>query len=210
MKTPANPLAFPDRTYLNALLAERNQYPARAAEIDAQIRQTFERKVAVLALDMCGFSRLTAQFGIIHFLSMIHQMEQAARPAIQDNGGQVIKQEADNILALFLHPAQALEAACNIVRAFESMNAVLPKERDIYGSIGIGYGDTLVIGNEDVFGAEVNHACKLGEDIAHRREILLTPAAYEMLQSDVYMCSEDAFSIRGLDLRFFRFQRHLR
>ena len=44
------------------------------------------RQVAILVLDMCGFSRITQRHGIIHFLAMIHRMEQAARPAIVGNG----------------------------------------------------------------------------------------------------------------------------
>ena len=207
MTPPEDKPKCPARAQLNSFLSERNQYPTRSIEIDAAIRTTFERKVAVLALDMCGFSKLTAQYGIIHFLSMIHQMEQAARPAVVGNGGQVIKQEADNLLAIFSQPAQALEAALDIFRAFESMNAVLPKERDIYGSIGIGYGDILVIGEEDVFGNEVNEACKLGEDLAQKMEILLTPAAHAALPPDAYACSPDSFLISGIDLQCFRFQR---
>ena len=100
-----------DKDYLRRLLAERNQVPANAAGIDAAIEQAFVRNVAILVLDMCGFSRITQSHGIIHFLAMIHQMEQAARPAIRGNGGEIIKQEADNLFAVFNSPGQALEAA---------------------------------------------------------------------------------------------------
>src|SRR5581483_10826885 len=93
----------PTRAYLTQLLSERNQRPEKAVEIDEEIRRVFERKAAILAMDMCGFSTLTAQFGIIHFLAMIHQMEQASIPAVTGNGGQVIKQEADNLFAIFHH-----------------------------------------------------------------------------------------------------------
>ena len=95
-----------DRAYLRQLLSERNQYPERAPIIDAEVRRAFEQKVAILILDMCGFSRLTAKYGIMHFLGMIHQMDEAARPAITGNGGKVIKQEADNLFATFDHPAK--------------------------------------------------------------------------------------------------------
>src|SRR5437879_5874906 len=105
----------PDRSRrrLAALLRERNQCLAdpagatRAAEIDRTIRDTFERRLAVLALDMCGFSRLTASHGILFFLSMIVQMEDAARPSVANNGGHVFKQDADNLFAVFPTPAQA-------------------------------------------------------------------------------------------------------
>jgi class 3 adenylate cyclase len=206
MKVAQEPMTRPGPAYLKQLLSERNQYPERAAKIDDEIRRTFERKVAMLALDMCGFSRLTAQYGIIHFLAMIHQMEQGAGPAVTGNGGQVIKQEADNLFAIFDHPRQAFEAALDIFRAFEAMNAVVSEERDIYGSIGIGYGDTLVIGDEDLFGTEMNLACKLGEDLAAKSEILLTPAAYDALPAGRYGCTADSFLIGGLKLDCYRFE----
>jgi len=196
-----------DRAYLRQLLSERNQYPERAPIIDAEVRRAFEQKVAILILDMCGFSRLTAKYGIMHFLGMIHQMDEAARPAITGNGGKVIKQEADNLFATFDHPAQALEAALDIFRAFNAMNTVLPNERDIYGSIGIGYGETLVIGDEDLFGAEMNVACKLGEDCAGKSEILLTHAAWQALPFDRYQCTPDAFVIGDTRLECYRFDK---
>jgi adenylate cyclase len=195
------------RACLKQLLAERNQCPERVTEIDAQVHRAFGRKVAILALDMCGFSRLTAQHGIIHFLAMIHQMEQGAVPAVEGNGGKVIKTEADNLFAIFEQPAHALEAALDIFRAFEAINAVVAEERRLRGSIGIGYGEVLVIGEEDVFGPEMNLASKLGEDIAGGMEILLTRAACESLPEGHYELAADSCSISGVDLPFHRFER---
>src|SRR5437763_4396617 len=156
------------RAYLNQLLSERNQHAGRAAEIDQQIVQTFEQKVAILAMDMCGFTQITMAHGIIHFLAMIRQMEEVATPAVIGNGGRVIKQEADDLFAVFSEPAQALEAALHILRGFNAINKVLPPERHLHGSIRVGFGDALVIGDEDLFGSEMNLACKLGEDIAEQ------------------------------------------
>jgi class 3 adenylate cyclase len=190
----------PGRDLLNHLLAERNQHPERAHEIDSRIRQEFERMVAIMALDMCGFTRLTEKFGIIHYLSMIHQMEGAARPAVRDNGGIVIKCEADNLWAVFDAPARALETALDIFRAFDAINMVVPDQRDIYGSIGIGFGGTLLIGKHDLYGPEMNLASKLGEDLAESKEILLTTAAYEALEQDRYICEPASYKIGELDI----------
>jgi adenylate cyclase len=192
------------RARLARLLSERNKHPERVAEIDQRIRHEFSRKVAILVLDMCGFSRMTSRHGVIHFLAMIHQMEQGARPAVTGNNGQVIKQEADNLFAVFRRPEQAMEAALDIIRAFEAMNSVVPEERAIHVSIGIGYGDTLVIEGEDLFGPEMNIACKLGEDIAEKMEILLTAEAYSELPPGRYACAPDSITMSGMDLTFYR------
>ena len=198
-----------DKAYLRHLLAARNHSPDNAPGIDAAIEQAFVRHVAILVLDMCGFSRITQSHGIVHFLAMIHQMEQAARPAIVGNGGQVIKQEADNLFAVFASPGQALEAALDTFRLLAAINAALPPERSLDVSAGIGYGPTLVISNEDLFGPEMNGACKLGEDIASTNEILLTHAAQAGLPCGQYVCVPTEHHISGISLQAHRFERCL-
>ncbi len=198
-----------NKVFLRHLLSQRIQNPESAAQVDGLIAQAFVRDVAILVLDMCGFSRITQSHGIIHFLAMIHQMEQAARPAIAGNGGEVIKQEADNLFAVFSTAEQALDAALDTLRALDAMNAVLPPERALLVSAGIGYGPTLVIANEDLFGAEMNCACKLGEDIAVAGEILLTDAAYGALPANRYACSRGRYQVSGLDLPSHRFEQCL-
>lgn len=198
-----------NKAFLRQLLSQRSQVPSNAAAIDAAIAQAFVRDVAILVLDMCGFSRITQSHGIIHFLGMIHQMEQAACPAITGNGGEVIKQEADNLFAVFSTPEQALDAALDTLRALDAMNAVLPPERALNVSAGIGFGPTLVIANEDLFGAEMNCACKLGEDIAIAGEILLTSAAYAALPAGRYACASSRYQVSGLELNSHRFERCL-
>lgn len=198
-----------DHDYLKRLLSERNQYPERAANIDGLIAQAFTRKVAILVVDMCGFSRLTAEHGVIHFLAMVRQMEEAACPAILGNRGQIIKQEADNLFAIFNAPAAALEAALDIIRAIHAMNAVLPIERAMQVSIGIGFGDTLVIAGEDMFGHEMNAACKLGEDIAGNMEILLSEAACAGLPPHAYALDARSAVLGKMQLPHYRFQKCL-
>ena len=197
------------RELMRRLLSERNQFPGRHTEIDQQLRDAFQRKVAILVLDMSGFSRLTIRYGIVHYLAMIHQMEEAARPAVTGNGGKVIKQEADNLYATFEDPAHALDAALDIFRAFDAVNTVVPPERDICGSIGIGFGETLVIDEQDIFGSEVNIACKLGEDLACKSEILLTSSAYNALPSGRYICVPETFEISEMRIECYRYERSL-
>ena len=201
----------PNLAFLKSLLRERNQFPQRVAEIDRRLVETFERRATVLVLDMCGFSRLTARRGILFYLSMIVQMEDAARPAVANNGGVVVKQEADNLFALFRTPAEALEAALDIFLAFGAINSVVPDDRDVRGSIGIGYGDLLVVGDpdagavEDVFGHEMNLASRLGEDLATGAEILLTPAAAEALPPGEYVTEPRQYDHRGEEVACRRF-----
>jgi class 3 adenylate cyclase len=184
------------RAWLRERLRERNQYPERAPDIDRELLASLQRRLAILTLDMCGFSRLTQKHGALFYLSMIAQMEEAATPPVFNNRGRVIKQEADNFFAVFESPADALEAAMDILLAFRAVNSVVPDDRDIAASIGIGFGDVLDLG-DDVYGDEMNHACRLGEDLASRNEILLTPAAAAALPPDAYELDEVTFEDEG-------------
>jgi class 3 adenylate cyclase len=58
----------------------------------------------------------------------------------------------------------------------------LPEEHVLL-CVGLGFGRVLRIGDADVFGAEVNAASKLGEDIARASEILVTKAVRDAAAS---------------------------
>jgi adenylate cyclase len=188
------------RAELSKLLQERNEYPDRAAQVDARVSEIFGQTHAVLVMDMSGFSRLTIKHGIMHFLAMIHRMNAIAVPAIEEHGGEVIKTEADNIFAIFPDVKEALETAMDINRRLSAANTMLPEEMDMHGKFGIGYGEMLIVEEEDLFGSEVNLASKLGEDLARREEILLTEAAFNRLEAGFVVCEEVEMSISGLQL----------
>lgn len=64
-------------------------------------------------------------------------------------------------------------------RACQNLNVRRLPEEQVLFCVGIGFGRILRIGDVDVFGAEVNAASKLGEDIAKADQILVTRAACE-------------------------------
>ena len=170
------------RHELEKLLGHRNEHPERLAEIDREIWAQFGETHAVWVLDMCGFSRLTMRYGITHFLAMIRRLQNIVRPVVAGSGGRVIKTDADNVFATFDDAPAALAAARAIQRSLDAANAFLPEDWDLHASIGIGYGELLMISDDDDFyGNELNLASKLGEDIAEAGEILLTEAAHGRL-----------------------------
>lgn len=188
------------RAELNRLLQERNEYPERSSEIDTQIRVSFEQDCAIFVLDMSGFSRLTLRYGIIHFLAMVHRMAAIATPLVQLHQGRVVKQEADNLFAIFPSVAAAIDSATDILKGFVAVNTGLPDEQDLHAGIGIGYGKTLLVGETDLYGSEMNLACKLGEDLARRGEVLLTEAAFGQLNANPEQWERLELSISGLEL----------
>ena len=189
-----------NRANLESLLQERNEHPEKMAEIDAKINETFRQNYAILVMDMSGFSRTTVRYGIIHFLAMIHRMQGIVKPIISECGGTVVKEEADNIFAVFPDVKSAVEAAIDSLKQTAAVNTTLPPEMDIYLCIGIGCGDVLMLEGEDMYGSEFNLASKLGEDLAERGEILLTSAAFEKLEGDKQDWQKMELSISGLEL----------
>ncbi|MBI3964943.1 MAG: adenylate/guanylate cyclase domain-containing protein [Chloroflexi bacterium] len=191
--------------HLQQLLYQRNEFPDRAAEIDAEIVRVFQQRRSVLALDLCGFARTVHHRGIIHFLALIERVSRLIRPIIEDNGGHLVKSEADNVFALFNNPDASIACAEDIMQALAAVNAVLPEQDEIHCSVGIGYGDLLVVAGEDLWGDEMNLASKLGEDLAARGEVLLTEAAYEALTRGKAQCAKVELSVSGLRLDVYRF-----
>lgn len=188
------------RAELNRLLQERNDYPERSTAIDTQICEIFEQDCAMFILDLSGFSRLTLRYGIIHFLAMVHRMNAIATPLVKQHHGRVVKQEADNLFAVFPTVQGAIDSAVSIFKEFAAVNAGLPDEQDLYAGIGIGYGKTLVVDETDLYGSEMNLACKLGEDLARRGEVLLTKAAFNELQTDPQQWERLDLTVSELEL----------
>jgi class 3 adenylate cyclase len=170
------------RHQLERLLEKRNEHPEQLGAIDKEIWAAFGETHAAWVLDMCGFSRLTMRYGITHFLAMIHRLHGIVRPLITRHEGRVVKTEADNVFAVFGRVEAALAAARDVQEHLATANAFLPADWDLHASIGIGYGELLMISDDaDFYGNELNLASKLGEDIAEAGEILLTEAAHGRL-----------------------------
>ena len=168
------------------LVEQRAQPGADINAIDQRIWDLFGEEWAVVFTDLAGFSRQVAKFGIIHFLQVIHEQKRLLLPVVEDHDGILIKIEADSFLILFKQPAQALRCAVAMQRRCASLNTRRPPEEQIVLCAGIGYGKILKIGDDDVFGHEVNLASKLGEDVAKGEEILVTRAVRESIAGDAW------------------------
>lgn len=194
------------RANLERLLNDMIEQPDRRADLTREIEEIFGQEKAVMILDMSGFSRLTQRHGIVPFLLMIHQMQLVACPCVQEEGGLLLKAEADNLYCVFDSVQDAVRASQKITRHLRTANRLLPEEHRLYVSIGIGYGRILNIEDRDLFGDEMNLACKLGEDVAKMGEILLSGAAYAQLPEKTVECREEVISISGLELPYFSVQ----
>ncbi len=159
---------------LQELLADRAKPGADVPAIDQRIWNLFGERWVVMFTDLSGFSRRVAEFGIIHFLAVIDESLRLFSPVIADHDGILLKTEADSLLVIFRQPDSALACARAMQTVTHHANAHRRPEDQVHLCIGLGYGDVLRIGDDDVFGAQVNAASKLGEDLAESGEILVT------------------------------------
>lgn len=159
---------------LEKLLVERLKPGAEREKIDTRLWNLFGETWAVMFTDLSGFSRNVAEFGIIHFLQVIYESQRLFVPCVDRHDGILLKMEGDSMLVIFRTPSNALACAVDMQRVVKSYNADKQRTDQVLLCVGIGYGKMLRIGDQDVFGAEVNAASKLGEDTAKAWDILVT------------------------------------
>ena len=171
----------------------------RKSAIERMIQDAFGCRKVVLALDMSGFTLMVQRDGILPYLCQIRRMHLLTRPIVIARQGQVVKNEADNLLAVFDDAGLAVRAALAMVAASQRVPAdgLAP----ISFSIGLDSGDMLLINQVDCFGDAVNLAYKLGEDIARAHEILITQNVADLLADDpMLQLTPSMISVSGLDV----------
>jgi len=177
---------------------------AERAGVEARIWSQLGCERATMVLDMSGFSLITRTRGLIHYLAMVRRMHHITQPIVEDNGGELVKYEADNLYAFFPSVAAATVAAAAI-HAAAAAEDVPDGQSRIRVSIGIAWGKLLSVPGADFFGDCVNVAAKLGEDIAGPAETLLSAEARDQLPADTGFAFEELnLSVSGLALRAWK------
>ena len=159
---------------LEKLIQGRLKPGADKDMVDRRIWDLFGEEWCVMFTDLSGFSRGVAKFGIIHFLQTIFESERLLIPVIEDHDGILLKAEGDSLLVIFRNSGKAINCTLKMQEVLIDYNKDKLPEEQILLCVGLGYGKMLRIGDQDVFGAEVNAASKLGEDTAEAWEILVT------------------------------------
>ena len=132
---------------------------------------------ATFISDMANFSSTSRTVGICHFLKLIHRAREIVAPIVKENDGVLLKCDADNCYAYFADAANAVQAGFDINARLFKDNQSREVDEQIYLSVGIDYGDLLLVGDSDFYGDPVNTASKLGEDLAVKGETLVTERA---------------------------------
>ncbi|MEW2917484.1 adenylate/guanylate cyclase domain-containing protein [Ruegeria sp. ANG10] len=180
----------------------------------AHASQGQERKLAVLFLDMRGFtSRTTGQLPY-DIVFLLNRFFDAIVPAITADGGVVDKYMGDGLLAVFETPKakdsarSGLKAAADVSRALEHFNQQLQTEGSPRIRIGMGLhlGD-LVLGEigaagssaRTIIGDAVNVASRLeGQTKALGAELLVSAELLQAAGYDGDLAGLQSFELRGV------------
>ena len=176
----------------------------------AHASQGQERQLAVLFLDMRGFTARTTGQLPYDIVFLLNRFFDAIVPAITGEGGVVDKYMGDGLLAVFEKPDAArsaragLSAAVDISRALERFNQQLEAEGSPRIKIGMGLhlGD-LVLGEIGAAGHAARTIIGDAVNVASRLESETKALDVELLVSDELLQAADV-AIRTEDIRLFQ------
>ena len=174
---------------------------------EAEFRDKYAYERAVLSLDMTDFTLRTMLDGEMQSLLRILDAQKVCAPVLQEFDAELIRFFADDIVALFESPSDALDAAFEIHSRIALFNeSALAADNAAECGIGVGFGDVLAIGPNLSQGREMIQASKLGEDIARANEVLVTESAFVALDQR----SDVIFEEQKYDDQLFPFYRAIR
>ena len=160
----------------------------------------FNRKGAILVADLCGFTKTMLAKGPRATLRRIDSMRKTVIPVLNGHDAEVYKIEADNLYAFFESAENAVEGAIASHRALRRLGPNGPKI-----SIGIGFGTLLYIPAEDeYYGAELNLASKLGEDIGAGGDVLATQDVVDQIVRAKFALKRRRATVSGLQFTYYR------
>ena len=92
------------------------------AAINQEILDRYNVTGALLVLDMSGFSSITREKGIVHFLALVQEMQDVTIGEIKNRNGEIIKFFSDNCFAWFESPYEAVECAVCMMQANQALH----------------------------------------------------------------------------------------
>ncbi len=162
---------------LAELLEERKRPGADTQEVDRRILSLFGETWCVVFTGVATSERRSASTAIITFLSHVHELDKICSPIVQKNCGFTLKKTAGSSMIIFRDPKAALKTCIEMQQALAVHNRHAEPADHLLLGCGMGYGPCIKLGDDDIFGVEVNLAAWLGEAVAGPYEVLLTPNA---------------------------------
>jgi len=149
------------------------------SEIDSAL-QRYKTEFTVLFADIVGSTAFFERFGDTAGLMMLQRHHELVLPAIEEEGGAVVKTIGDAVLAVFSAPENAVRSAVNIQQRLDAYNEDRPQAERIYTRVGLNFGSGF-FKDKDVFGDVVNVAARFVKTCAPA-QILVSRSVYEKVK----------------------------
>jgi adenylate cyclase len=135
-----------------------------------------DRQRALLFTDLVGFSSWALEAGDAAAVELLREVGLVVDAAIDEREGVIVKRLGDGVMAVFPHPANAVDAALATQAQLAPIEVAgyRPRMR-----AGVHYGNPRKLGN-DFLGVDVNIAARVGE-AAGPMELLVSERACALL-----------------------------
>lgn len=175
-----------EKDNIEELLAERELATQKLDAANLRLEQS-RTPVTILFSDIKGSTAYYEEHGDVKGLAMVQHHNDLLFPKIAENGGRVVKTIGDAIMAAFLDPAGAIQAAVSMQRVLEADREKFPDE-PIHIKVGLHTGLGLVK-DDDVFGDVVNAAARVQHQ-AEPDQILITDVLLDAAKTLGIECAE--------------------
>src|SRR5450631_3364224 len=122
--------------------------------------RTVRKLMAIVAADVCGYSRLMGVDEEGTLAQLNDHRRALVDPKIAEHRGRIVKTTGDGLLVEFASAIDALRCALEVQRGMIGRNAGIPEGKRIQLRVGVHVGD-VIIENDDIFGDGVNIAARL-------------------------------------------------
>jgi len=174
-------------------------------------------RIALLFSDLKGSTALYQSIGDASAYHLVRDHFAFMAKVIRDHEGAIVKTIGDAVMAAFVSPTQAVEAAIDIQRQIAAFNRETHVEEGVASppiviKLGVHSGPTIAVtlnDRLDYFGSTVNMAARLqgqsdGGDVVLSPEIIQDPSVAPLLAG--LQMSRDQASLKGFEqpIMFFR------
>jgi adenylate cyclase len=148
---------------------------------EAQGRGRGDAEVAILFVDLVGFSAWALSAGDEAAVALLRDVGRATDATVADHGGRVVKRLGDGAMAVFTDARAGVEAA---VQACRDVTAIEADGYEPALRAGLHVGRPRRLGG-DFLGVDVNVAARVAE-AAKGNEVLISQTARERLPPDAF------------------------
>ncbi len=138
-----------------------------------------DREMAILFTDLVGFSEWALKTGDTAALMLLREVGTAVEEPVLDHDGRIVKRLGDGLMATFLEPQQAVDAALDAQAAVSEIDidGYRPRLR-----AGIHWGSPRKLGG-DFLGVDVNIAARI-VDAAKADSVLVSDVLLTRIDTD--------------------------